>query len=85
MERSSEDLQIFRGLVRNAAKEIVDSADAVFTTSAGALQDLVKGFTTISDASVIEEAGNATEGETVNTYLGDHKKLVMAGDPAQLP
>ncbi|CZR60610.1 uncharacterized protein PAC_10506 [Phialocephala subalpina] len=83
--RPDEEAKSLRRLIRQAAKDIVDNADEVFTTSAGSSADLAKGFIARSNTSVIEEAGASFEGELVTTFRGDHKKVVVAGDPHQLP
>jgi AAA domain len=84
-QREPGDQSDLRRFIRAAAKDIMKVADAAFTTSAAALSDMVKAFTKHSDATVVEEAGNAVEAEVINSWRGDGKDLILVGDPKQLP
>ena len=81
--RAAEEVAQLRSLIRYALDSVIRIVDACCTTSAAALSDLASKYTRTSNTCVIEEAGNAVEGETVNAWRGDHKEVAMVGDPKQ--
>jgi superfamily I DNA and/or RNA helicase len=78
-------LQDFSTLPSRAlSKELVDSADIIFCTLSTAGNSVVGGSREI-DGLVVDEAAAATEPENYIPFRLKPKKLLIVGDPKQLP
>lgn len=68
----------------SVVRELLESADVVFCTLASAGSSVVKSTKSIDDL-IVDEAAAATEPELYIPFHLDPRRLLVVGDPMQLP
>jgi hypothetical protein len=84
-ERDPDFVADLKKLIKRALEYVITAADVLSTTTVMFTHKLARGFREKYDFVAIEEAGSCTVLGVCIVWEGGDMKLVLAGDPDQLP